>query len=408
MNTAFFGRRTCLILVAVLVSIFLCSCAVYDKEFLSAIDYESPIQIRSDENKIIVRNMSELKLAILTIFDRYREPDPIRTVVFDPSYDGDPVSDISLACKQTITENARCAYCVADISYEIYKVVTYYEALITVSLAETADNEITKLSYSGELKKYLNNALEEHDELIVLFANYSNYTEEDIKGMVSDYYSSHPLSVPKEPNVHISVFSGSGKQKLYEIHFDYGFSPEELDSMMEQIGAIHFPEYEESEIDSMSSLEKAAYACAYLMKCCEVSSSSAENTAFSALVNGKAESRGLSLAMIALCNRLDLECRIVYGQRSWRNHYWNILNIDGNYYHVDIEACITDGVKAGFLLNDESMWKIYRWDLSGYPQCSEVSNYDENIFSRFLESPKEGPDQEEVFHEEDDINKQHA
>ena len=368
----------------VLLAVLLCGCGIYNKEYLSETDYVSPIQIRSDENKIIVRNINELKLAVLTIFEHYEEPGAIRTVLFDSSYDGDPASDISLACKQTITENALCAYVAEDISYELYKVVTFYEAQISVSYAPASANEITKLGYSGELRKYLNEALEQHKDQLVLLADYSNYSEEDIRGMVSDFYTSHPLRVPKEPNVRISVFSGSGKQRLYEIRFDYGLGQEELYARQEQIDTFDFPELPDTVLASMSDLEKAAYACAWLMNNCELSSSLSDNTAYSALFGGKANSQGLSLAMVALCERLELDCRLVYGQRSWQNHYWDILHIDDQYYHLDIEACITDGVKAGFLLNDESMWKTYRWDMSGYPQCSVVSEYPESIFDPYL------------------------
>ena len=379
-----FFRSLCTALL-ILLLVSLCGCGIYNKEYLSISDYVSPIQIRSDENKIIVRNINELKLSILSIVDHYNDPDPVRTIVFDSSYDGDPQADISLACKQTITENALCAYCVEDISYEIYKVVAYYEAVISVTFAETSNNEITKLSYSGELKKYLNDALQNHDLQIILFADYSNYTEEDIRMMVSEYYSTHPLCAPKEPNVHINLFSGSGKQKLYEIRIDYGYGEEELASMMDQIDAFLFPDLEESRISEFSSLEKAAYACSYLMKNCELSSSLQDNTAYSALINGKANSQGLSLAMIALSSRLELDCKLVYGQRNWRNHYWNILNVDGEYYHLDVELCITDGIEAGFLLNDEHMWKTYRWDMSGYPQCSNELEIPAGLFDTFLE-----------------------
>ena len=134
----------------------------------------------------------------------------------------------------------------------------------------------------------------------------------------------------------------------------------------------------------MTELEKAACACAYLINSCELSESLADNTAYAALFGGKANSQGLSLAMVALCERLGLDCRLVQGQKSWQNHYWNILKVDGAYYHLDIETCITDGVEAGFLLNDESMWKTYRWDMSGYPQCSEVLNYNDSLFDPYL------------------------
>ena len=71
-----------------------------------------------------------------------------------------------------------------------------------------------------------------------------------------------------------------------------------------------------------------------------------------------------------LCRELGVDCRIVYGQEDWIEHCWNIVRIDGSYYHVDISAAIEDGAEAGFLMNDEMAWGHYRWDVSSYPKCS--------------------------------------
>ncbi len=378
----FHKKEITLLILLVLVFLFLSACAVYNKEYISETDYVSPIQIRSDENRIIVRNLNELKIAVRSVIDQYKESEE-SIIVFDPAYEGDPNTDISLACKQAITENAFCAYCVEDISYDIYKVVTYYEATITVHFAETVKNDITRLSYSGELKQYIGNAVENRTRQLVLLVDYSIYNEDDIIDMVSDYYISNPLSVPRSPNASVNVYSGSGKQKLYEINIDYGLSDEELEEKTVHISEFHFPDL--VGIEEKDELEKAAYACSYLIMNSEYSSSRNDNTAYSSLIEGKANSQGLSLALIELCNRLGLDCRLVYGQKNWQNHYWNIIRIDGKYYHVDIESCINDGIKAGFLLNDERMWVTYRWNMSGYPQCSDVINYPERLFTLNLQ-----------------------
>ncbi len=382
------------IVLLLLISVMLlCSaCALYNKEYKSESDYVSPIQIRSDENRIIVRNFNELKIAVQSIIDKYDEGEE-NIVAFDSVYDGDPGTDIAVACKQAKTENAFCAYCVEDITYDIYKVVTYYEATITVHFAETLKNDIIRLSYSGELRKYISDAIENRLRQLVLLVDYSNYNEDDIQGMISDYYIKNPLSAPREPNASVGVYSGAGKQKLYEINFDYGLNQDELDLRTAKTAAFTFPEIEAGE---MSDLEKAVYACSYLINNTEYSSARNDNTAYAALIDGKANSQGLSLAMIALCSRLDLDCRLVYGQKNWQNHYWNIIRIDDKFYHLDVETCINEGIKEGFLLNDERMWVTYRWDMSGYPQCSETADFSEQMFSPYLHSKEALPPADKV------------
>lgn len=385
------------LILLLITALLLSGCGLYNKEYVSVTDYVSPIQIHSDENRIIVHNFNELKIALRTIVDRYRRSEE-RIIAFDQAYVGDPTTDISLACKQTITENAFCAYCVEDISYDIYKVVTYYEATITVHFAETVNNDIIKLSYSGELRDYLADAIRNRLRQLILLIDYSNYDEEGILAMVEDQYAKDPLIAPKQPNVNIGVYSGSGKQRLYEINFDYGMSAEELEEKSARIAEFTFPDIEIPE--DMEPLDKAVYAVSWLIKNTEISSARADNTAYSALIEGKANSQGLSMGLMALCGRLGLDCRLVSGQKNWTNHYWNMVRIGDTYAHIDVQSCLEDGVKEGFLLNDERMWVTYRWDMSGYPRCSDAIEWSESLFAPYLHekgtAPAEEPEPEAV------------
>lgn len=78
----------------------------------------------------------------------------------------------------------------------------------------------------------------------------------------------------------------------------------------------------------------------------------------------------MAFAYSALCRRLSLSCLIVDGQFDRQDHSWNIVQIDGAYYHVDTAVCSRSGLEAGFLLNDETAWEPYRWDYFNYPHCT--------------------------------------
>ena len=51
------------------------------------------------------------------------------------------------------------------------------------------------------------------------------------------------------------------------------------------------------------------------------------------------------------------------------------MQIDGEYYHVDVSAAISGEVGQGFLRRDEDMWNSYRWDTASYPVCSGALTY---------------------------------
>ncbi|MBP3300574.1 MAG: hypothetical protein J6M34_03625 [Clostridia bacterium] len=66
------------------------------------------------------------------------------------------------------------------------------------------------------------------------------------------------------------------------------------------------------------------------------------HTAYGALVNGKAVCDGYSRAFQLLCRRMGLDVLIVRGKSNNpttgvpEGHAWNLIKIDGNYYHIDV------------------------------------------------------------------------
>lgn len=61
--------------------------------------------------------------------------------------------------------------------------------------------------------------------------------------------------------------------------------------------------------------------------------------AYGALIDGKIVCEGYSRAMQLLCSYSGLQCLLVTGQGSSQNHMWNIIKINGNWYHLDITWC---------------------------------------------------------------------
>ena len=60
------------------------------------------------------------------------------------------------------------------------------------------------------------------------------------------------------------------------------------------------------------------------------------NTAYGALVYKSAYCDGYAYATKALLDGLGVESTIVYGSVDGSDHVWNIVKIDGDYYHLDV------------------------------------------------------------------------
>lgn len=356
----------------------LCGCGLLNNEYVSIKDYTPSVQEESsDDGKVTVKNFSALKQALLKMAYAGKTEG---TIVFDAAYDGDTTADMASACWQVRTQDALCAYCVENMAYEINKIVTISEASVYISYSDVSEaaGAIRHLAFSSGIDDIIRDAFSEGEKKLVVLISRSSYSAEDMAAAVTRVYREDPALVPKEPLASVNMYSGMGAQRLYEISINYGMTLEELDARTAQLQAVDA--FAELDTSGMSEAELAYAACEYLMEHCTVSEDKSENTAYAALVGGRANSEGTALAYIVLCRELGVDCRIVYGQEDWIEHCWNIVRIDGSYYHVDITAAIEDGAEAGFLMNDEMAWGHYRWDVSSYPKCSGELRYSDLLF----------------------------
>ena len=66
-----------------------------------------------------------------------------------------------------------------------------------------------------------------------------------------------------------------------------------------------------------------------------------------------------------------------FGTKDGEPWYWNIINQDGNYYHLDL---LHSYAMDAFQLRADSQMDGYVWDYSAYPACttepeSEIADY---------------------------------
>ena len=351
----------------------LTGCAPFAREYVSVHDFAPTAQEpSSSDGKITVRNYNALRQALLNMAYAGQTEG---SIVFDAVYEGDTTEDMASACWAVRTQDALCAYCVENIAYEINKIVTFSEASVHISYSRFSESpeNIRHLAFSSEAETVIRDALDRGERKLALLVGRSGFTADDMAAQVLKTYREDPIVVPKEPTASVNIYSGTGSQRLYEINIHYGMSHEELEACREQLQAIE--PFAEIETENMTEAERALEACRYLTEHCAESEEDGRNSAYEALVGGEADSEGIAFAYVALCRQLGLDCRIVYGQLDWQEHAWNIVRVDGNYYHVDVTQCARSGMERGFLHNDEGFWGLYRWDVSSYPKCQGSLRY---------------------------------
>ena len=374
-------KKHAALLSLLLAAVLLCGCgSVFDKEYVAIDDYVPTVQDPAQSGeRVTVRNFTALKQAIRTLVSNGETEG---SIVFDAAYDGDTTEDMASACWQVRTQDALCAYCVSNIAYD--------------TSGEEAES-IIKLPYSTGLERLIESAFEQGQTKLVVLINRSALSAEDMEGTAARVYRENPATAPKAPSVSVNMYSGANMQRLYEINLRYGMGAEELAAKKRQLARV--TPFEQLNIEELDEAERALAAYEYLVDNCSIADEGQGGSIYAALVEHSTDSEGAALAFVELCRQLKVDCQIVYGQRAWRDHCWNIIRVNGDYYHVDAGLTNAD-INASFLKTDQDFWESYRWDVSAYPVCSGALTYDDLAAQ---ESPAEEAPQDEAGEGADDV-----
>lgn len=87
--------------------------------------------------------------------------------------------------------------------------------------------------------------------------------------------------------------------------------------------------------DGMDEYQKEKAIHDYIVLNVEYDTSYTENSAYAALTKGKTVCQGYSLLAYKMLNRAGIETRIVEGNAKGGLHLWNLVNLEGKWYHLD-------------------------------------------------------------------------
>jgi uncharacterized protein YceK len=365
-------KRLTAIILAAAMTIVMSGCgSLFDKEYSSVTDYSNSSSSTQD-GKSTVRNYYGLKQAILQLVDDHQDSG----VVTFGEY-GDISTDITNACWELRTQNALCAYCVGGISYDLNHIVSYEEATVYITYSKTPEEikQVVKIPYSTGIRAHLETAISALQSKVVLLVENSALNEDGVKNLVSEIYTDDPLCSVNQPQATVYMYSGTGLERLFEVSLSYGGTDSVLKGRMSALSAALTSAVKAC--TGMDTPRTALKTARYLVGRCAYSPNSGDSTVYDALVTGRADSRGLALTFKALCNKLNIQCSVVYGLQDSRDHYWNIIKVGDDYYHVDVSACAASGYEAGFLRSDKEMWGAYKWDTANYTECHGTLTYAE-------------------------------
>ena len=128
----------------------------------------------------------------------------------------------------------------------------------------------------------------------------------------------------------------NGDGDVIQLQLKYGISEANLDNARltyeEQIDAIVS---KANQYSSALEKEKCIHDCICAMNTYNKDAVLSQS-AYSALSSGSSACAGYAKAFQIVCERTGIPCYYITGESRGRSHAWNIVNIDGKYYNVDL------------------------------------------------------------------------
>ena len=186
-----------------------------------------------------------------------------------------------------------------------------------------------------EIYEQIEHAIRQHEE----YLNVGNsVTESDVR---------HAIRWVMRDNPDIFWF-------VHQYHFDkdngivslrYRCSPERSAIIQESIDDVVVNDFKIAHVRTLSQLEQVAYVYKWMLTYCNYNTNSAYNQNIdSVFVRRNSVCTGYAKAAQYLFKLLGIESRLVFGRlnndKEDGRHCWNIVCIQGRYYHLDI--CLGD------------------------------------------------------------------
>ena len=331
--------------------------------------WEQPHYIPSVPNSgqdIVASNFEELVCVITDAIEEGVETFTVSVAQYDRNtlhQDVDKATDV--VCRT----NPVAAYAVSNIFSQIGTSAGETVLLVQVRYLhdQTEIKKIQKVADNDEALAAIAEAMKNCDSGIVL--RIEHYEQQDFLLAIEAYSQVYPQFVMEAPQASANVYPETGDSRVLEIRFNYVNGRDALRDMQEQVLKLF-----DASVNIVSVTEKPRekYNQLYSLLVDRFQKYTIETSitpAYSLLLHGVGDSRAFAVIFSAMCREAGLTSYVVAGTKGGKLWYWNIVQVDGTYYHVDLLRSKGEGNMR--LLTDNIINEGYVWDFSAYPACGE-------------------------------------
>lgn len=348
-----------------LACILLAGCSrILPSQYTQVTAHSSGTAISNETDEpLTAENYASLKRAIRSFAQNGIEHGVIRVY----NYEGSVEEDLPKAAYEIAREDPVGVYTIDYMTHDCSMIVSYYEIHMDMTFRDYATpvDSIEYVSGEQECIRLLRNAIDSYDDHLTVYAAY--LTEPDYQNEALAYCASDPLQHMAVPDIHVARYPDGKLPSIIELTFTYPASAEALREMEKAVeetmnAASVYVRYRDTEI------EKAQLLFSYLEERIAYRQGTTQTPVYSALCEGIADSESMARSWQLLCEKIGLNCQTVRGMRGGESYTWNIMELDGEFCHVDILRDLLEG--GNLHIRYDPDMEGYYWDTENFPACA--------------------------------------
>ena len=352
------------IILLVSMLLLLTGCSLVADEYTASRPHESGMQTTMPD-AVVVKDPAALKEAILRFIKAGKEEGSIRTV----DYVGNVEEDLVRAVYEATRMTPVGAYAVDYLNHNCVKILSYYEITLSITYRRSArDIAAIQQAYTPEqLRGQVERSLRTYDDHLAM--QVTEAQDYDIEALVRNYCLEDPAHMVEIPQVEVSVFPETGRERIVAVDLRYENSYEQLLEKSEAVlksvnAAAEYIRYRDTDRD------KTELLYTYLTERFNYTEGKTSASVWSALCDGVSDPYGLAQAFRLICEKAGVACYTVTGLKDGEDYVWNIVSDDGDHRHVDIAECIAQD--SGLRRRTDWDMDRYYWNAQLYPACVTV------------------------------------
>lgn len=290
-------------------------------------------------------------------------------------YSGNVEEDVEKVCQEVLTQDPLGSWALRDIQWTSSRIVSYDECVFTFSYRKDPEEiaALRSLVGSTSIREALEGTLSRFESSLSIQTTPYYARAELILPLVQEAYYNLPGCALGYPDVTVDIYpqESSGTQPIVEISLSYSLSQSRLLTQSQKVTAaaatLTGPSPAQGEVGYWLLYSRLGEQTSFLP--------GGSASVYDALVEGEAGSEGIALAYQLLCEQAGLTCMTVQGTLDGSPHWWNLVQAEDTWRHVDVTAGL--GQEA-FLRSDGQMAGQYIWDQESYPACPDPEDAPES------------------------------